>query len=173
MARKAGDQLSSAYSRGSMVALSGSLCTSSLGSMEEAEGDKPPPGKRGKKSQEKAKCQEWPSELLSPVSPVCKEEGLQHPDGTARRAPAPVAGKAAPAASSAAPTPPAPAPGPRRRGCRKGQLLGTKVRVGGSEFSTHRLQAYGLNPKRLRYRHLLRKKQKKKQVWPRKAGGAK
>ncbi|XP_015275476.1 PREDICTED: protein KRI1 homolog [Gekko japonicus] len=138
----------------------------------EAEGVKAaPPGKKGKKSQEKTKRPELPPEEVSPVSPACKKEGLRHPSGTARTAPA--AGKVAPATPSAEPVPPAPAPGPRRRGGRKGLLLGAKVRVGGSEFSGHRLQAYGLNPKRLRYRQLLRERQKKKQKPPSQAGGAK
>ncbi|KAJ7316493.1 hypothetical protein JRQ81_002655 [Phrynocephalus forsythii] len=50
---------------------------------------------------------------------------------------------------------------PKKRG-RKGLVLGRKVRVGGSEFSCQRLRAYGLNPKRLHYRQLLREKARKK-----------
>uniref|UniRef100_A0A670YWI4 Protein KRI1 homolog n=1 Tax=Pseudonaja textilis TaxID=8673 RepID=A0A670YWI4_PSETE len=46
---------------------------------------------------------------------------------------------------------------------RKGLVLGTKIRMKGSEFSCQRLQAYGLNPKSLRYRQLLREKRRKKQ----------
>ncbi|XP_077202250.1 protein KRI1 homolog [Paroedura picta] len=128
----------------------------------QAEGLTAPPGKKGKKSQENASCQELPSEEPSPVSPVCKEEESRHPTGTPRRAPALVVGKVAPALS-----------GPRRRRGRKGLLLGTKVRVGGSEFSSYRLQAYGLNPKRLHYRQLLRERQKKQQKKSSKTGGAK
>nr|XP_056704289.1 protein KRI1 homolog [Euleptes europaea] len=145
----------------------------------EAEGAKAPPGKKGKKNQEKTQHQELPSEELPPVSPACEEEeGLRHPNSTTRIIPQPVAGKEAPPTSSAGPDPPAPAPGPRRRGGRKGLLLGAKVRVGGAEFSRHRLQAYGLNPKRLHYHQLLRERQKRKPKaaasgTASKAGGAK
>ncbi|XP_048359842.1 protein KRI1 homolog [Sphaerodactylus townsendi] len=129
----------------------------------EPEGAKAVPGKRRKKGPKKAPRQELPSKELSPVAPACKEGGLQRPNGTASIALNPIAGKAAPAAASSVdPCPPAAAPGLRRKGGKKGQLLGAKVRVGGSEFSRCRLQAYGLNPKRLHYRQLLRERQKRK-----------
>ncbi|XP_069460398.1 protein KRI1 homolog isoform X2 [Ambystoma mexicanum] len=43
----------------------------------------------------------------------------------------------------------------------QGHLLSAKVRLGGREFSGQRLRAYGLNPKRLRYKQIMREKKKK------------
>ncbi|XP_054858874.1 protein KRI1 homolog [Eublepharis macularius] len=126
----------------------------------EAEDAKAPSGKKGKKSQDQTKRQKLPFEEL--VSPEGKKGELPLPSEAARIPLDLAEGKATPATSSVAPAPPAPAPGQRRRG-RKGLLLGTKVRVGGADFSSHRLQAYGLNPKRLRYRQLLRERQKRRQ----------
>ncbi|XP_069086499.1 protein KRI1 homolog [Pleurodeles waltl] len=45
----------------------------------------------------------------------------------------------------------------------QGQLLSSKVKLGGREFSGQRLRAYGLNPKRLRFKQILREKNKKQE----------
>lgn len=119
--------------------------------MGEAEDKKKPQGKKGKNGRDKTKHQGLFSKEMQPLSPA-HEEGLLLP----KRAPRTDLIRATKKESEAAAL-----ERQKKRG-RKGLVLGSKVRMGGSEFSFQRLRAYGLNSKRLYYRQLLRKKAWKK-----------
>ncbi|XP_074835963.1 protein KRI1 homolog isoform X2 [Carettochelys insculpta] len=120
---------------------------------EEAAGDTPQP-KLGKKRRDKVKQQ--------------LQE--QEPPGASLAEPEQEEGPRTATLSSTLPPPEQPpplqgkaAPGPQAGRGRKGLLRGAKVRVGGWKFTGQRLQAYGLNPRRLRYRQLRRRTSKRPQ----------
>ncbi|KAK9407768.1 protein KRI1 like [Crotalus adamanteus] len=123
----------------------------------EKDGKQPQPKKR-KKSRE-TKCFGQSSEETQLVSAGCEKEGLLFCKTTTDS----VTGKEfdASASNGSCSVPPR-VERSKKRG-RKALVLGTKIQMKGSEFSYQRLQAYGLNPKSLCYRQLLREKRRKKQ----------
>ncbi|XP_070597889.1 protein KRI1 homolog [Erythrolamprus reginae] len=127
------------------------------GMEKEKDGKQFQPKKR--KMSRKTKCFGHTSKEIQLISAGCEDEGHLFLKTTTDS----VTGKEfdAPASNGSCSLPPR-VQRSKKRG-RKGLVLGTKLRMKGSEFSCQRLLAYGLNPKGLRYRQLLCEKRRKKQ----------
>ncbi|XP_032066199.1 protein KRI1 homolog [Thamnophis elegans] len=127
------------------------------GMEEEKEGEQFQPKKKKKSRETKGFGNSSKETQL--VSASCEEEGRLFPKTTTDS----VTGEELDApASDGSPSLPPRIQRSKKRG-RRGLVLGTKIRMKGSAFSCQRLQAYGLNPRALRYRQLLREKRRKKQ----------